>query len=209
MNQCFDDCYCVLFCDTTFGLCQTICYFRGERQFCESGDSRDNIPSALLNCISKPLPKQSDIYFVELESKREHDHTVLQPSNTLWGKIQITSLLWKVLLIHTSLIGSERVERCVSMCVFILIYFVFFSCSTWFIFVSSKLASEKSSHTVPQPFTTLRSLPPNLIHSWQLWGTLHQQGPWTREWMTTPTVCEHQTKTTPSIHQEEIKGHRA
>ena len=54
-----------------------------ERQLCESGDSRDNVSSILLRLLSKPLTKQSDIYFVELdEYKREHGHTFLQPSST-------------------------------------------------------------------------------------------------------------------------------
>lgn len=58
-------------------------YFMRERQFCESGDSGDTVSSIFLRLLSKPLPKQSDIYFVELDKyKRGHNHTILQPSNT-------------------------------------------------------------------------------------------------------------------------------
>lgn len=93
-------------------------YFMRERQLCESGDSRDNVSSILLRLLSKPLTKQSDIYFVELdEYKREHDHTILQLSSTHWGQPHITSLQWKVLFIHKPLMGGERVWRCVLICV--------------------------------------------------------------------------------------------
>lgn len=108
-----------------------VCYFMREKQFCESGDSRDNVSSILLRLLSKPLPKQSDIYFVELdEYKREHDHTILQLRNTHRGEPQITSLLWRVLFIHMSLIGSQRALMWMCSCWFPLFAFPFLPVSS-------------------------------------------------------------------------------